>query len=672
MTKSLHPALRYVLMALVVVAALALSFALFPWHVLRGPLASYASHELQRDVTIGDLDVAFGRVTRVRLDDVSIGNAAWSVDQPMAHTASMLLFFSPWSLLKGEPDHIQLVRPEVLLEKNAEGAANWHLDDGGVARWPLITAIDVDHGTVRYRDPALRADVSVSLQTQAAEGEASSLRFNGRGKLRDEAFELEGRSRGLVALRRAGDPYQVVLNARSGRTEVNFDGTIVPGDLENVRGALRLQGPDLSQLYPIVPAPLPWTPPYNLKGELAHTKGLWMFRRIKGIVGDSDLSGDFQVDVSARRAKTTADLASARFNYKDLGGFIGLPPGELARPQTAAQQKEAQRRALLPRVLPDKPFELTKLREHDADVKFRGTSVKWGDVPMDNLVAHLKLQNGVMRFDPLDFGIADGHIVSNVVLDVNRSTAQAQGEINARNVELKRIFPRLASPQGSAGRFGGRARFRTEGNSVAQLFASANGEAAFSMRGGEASTLALVLTNLDLARAAELILKGDETAEIRCAITAVHATGGVVKPDLLVVDSTAVVITGEGTIDLREERYDLRLKGDSKRASLLALRGPILISGTFRTPIVGPAIGPVAARVGAAVGLGVLSPPLALLALVDLGNAADVDCRALNEQARTQTGTTERIARAPAAASKAKAAREKASAQASNPARSSP
>jgi uncharacterized protein involved in outer membrane biogenesis len=177
---------------------------------------------------------------------------------------------------------------------------------------------------------------------------------------------------------------------------------------------------------------------------------------------------------------------------------------------------------------------------------------------MDNLVAHLKLQNGVLRFDPLDFGIADGHVVSNMVLDVNHATAQAQGQIDARNVELKRIFPRLSSPQGSAGRFAGRARFRAEGNSVAQLFAAANGEAAFSMRGGEASTLALVLTNLDLARAAELMLKGDETAEIRCAIAAVHVTGGVVKPEILVVDSDAIVITGEGTVDLREERYDLR------------------------------------------------------------------------------------------------------------------
>ena len=262
--------------------------------------------------------------------------------------------------------------------------------------------------------------------------------------------------------------------------------------------------------------------------------------------------------------------------------------------------------------------------------------------------------------------------MSNVLLDVNHPTAQAHGQIEARNVELKRVFPRLAAPQGSAGRFGGRARFRTEGNSVAQLFAAMDGEAAVSMRGGEASTLALVLTNLDLARAAELLLKGDEATEIRCAVAAVHAAKGVVTPDLLVVDSAAVVITGDGTVDLREERYDLRLKGNSTRPSLFALGGPIVIRGTFRAPIVGPAIGPLAARIGAAVGLGAVAPPLALLALFDFGNAADVDCRALNEQARTRTGTTERIVRAPAAAAKAKAVRETAGPQAANSGRSSP
>ncbi len=650
---------RYALIAAALVAALALAIALFPWHVLRGPLASYASYRLQRDVTIGDLDVALGRITRVQLDDVAIGNAAWSSDPRMAQASRMVLFFSVGALLKAEPDYMQLAEPDVLLERNAEGAANWRFDVDGTPLWPAVTAIDIDRGIVRYRDPALRADLRVSLQTQATEGEPSSLRFSGRGKLRGEAVELEGRSQGLVALRRVGDPYLLVVDARSGRTAVKFDGTIVPGDPENVRGTLQVRGPDLSLLYPIVPAPLPWTPAYSLTGELAHAKGAWTFRRFKGVVGDSDLSGDVEINVSTPRAKTTADLASARFNYKDLGGFVGLPPGEPLSHLQTAEQQEAQRRAVSSRVLPQKPFDIAKLREYDADVRFHGTSVKWGDVPMDNLVAHLTLQDGVLHFDPLDFGIADGHVVSNVVMDVNHRPTQAQGQVQARNVELKRIFPRLGAPQGSAGRIGGRARFRTEGDSVAQLFAAMDGEAAVSMRGGETSTLALVMTNLDLARAATLLLKGDETAEISCAVAALHANAGVVQPDLLVIDSTAEVITGEGTVNFREERYDLRLKGDSKRASLLALRGPIVIGGTFKTPTVGPALGPLAARVGASVGLGALAPPLAILPLIDLGDAADVDCRAVDEEARVRTGTTERIVRGPGAPSGAKSPRKK-------------
>jgi hypothetical protein len=100
------------------------------------------------------------------------------------------------------------------------------------------------------------------------------------------------------------------------------------------------------------------------------------------------------------------------------------------------------------------------------------------------------------------------------------------------------------------------------------------------------------------------------------------------------------------------EQYDLHLKADSKDPSLLALKGPIVIGGTFNAPVVRPAVGPVVARVGAAIGLGVLAPPLALLPLIDLGDAPDADCRALYHDARVQTGTTDRIARSAKDASK--------------------
>jgi uncharacterized protein involved in outer membrane biogenesis len=651
--------LRYVVIAGGIIAALALALVLLPWNALRGPVAAYAAHVFQRPVTIGgDLDVELGRPLRVTLDDVSIGNVEWSQHQPMARARRVVLHFGLASLLRGEPDHVELAGPIVILERNRDGAANWHFGDDDVV--PVPDSIAVDAGELRYLDPTVDADIRLELQSVKGGADAApGLEITGKGTLHGEALSISGRGHGLAALSDTARPYRLAIEARAGRTRMRFDGAVVPAEPENVRGTLHLRGPDLSRLYPIVPSPLPWTPAYDLQGELAHTKDRWIFRGIKGSVGQSDLAGDLEIDVSTPRAKTIADLTSARFDYRDLGGFVGLPPGE------TALRAEVERRGPTGRVLSDRAFDLAKLRALDADVKFRGSAVRFGDIPLDNLVARLQLENGVLRFNPLDFGVADGHLVSNVRLDATPAVPQARGEIEIRRLELKRIFPKLASPQGTAGRFGGRAKFDTRGNSMAAMFARVNGEAAVIMRGGEASTLQLALTNIDLARAAELLLLGDRTAEVRCAVAALHARDGVVTPDLLVVDTSEVVIDGEGTIDLRNETYDLQLTAKSKRPSLLALRGPVVLGGTLGNPDVRPAVGPVAARVGAAVGLGAVAPPLALLPLIDPGGASDVDCRSLVEQARVQTGTTARIPRPkakprdPTQAEPRRAAREK-------------
>jgi AsmA family protein len=81
------------------------------------------------------------------------------------------------------------------------------------------------------------------------------------------------------------------------------------------------------------------------------------------------------------------------------------------------------------------------------------------------------------------------------------------------------------------------------------------------------------------------------------------------------------------------------------------LRGPIVLGGTFKNPDARPSVAQVATRVGVSAGLGAVAPPLALLPLIDLGGASDVDCRSLIEEARAQTGTTERISRPKAKAS---------------------
>ncbi len=160
MTRSSRPAFRYGLTAIGVDRGRGAHVRILPLAILRHPLERYMSGYLQRDVTIGNLAVDPGWRTHVEIDDLTIGNAAWSDIKQMAHARRADLFFSPWALLKVEPDAVKLWEPDVLLEKNTDGAANWRFGDDGVVLWPHLEAIDVDRGKVRYLDPRLRADVA--------------------------------------------------------------------------------------------------------------------------------------------------------------------------------------------------------------------------------------------------------------------------------------------------------------------------------------------------------------------------------------------------------------------------------------------------------------------------------------------------------------------------------
>jgi len=586
----------------------------------------------------GDLNVRLSLSPRIEVSDLTIGNAEWSDVQPMLHVSHADVRVKLWSLLVGEPNlpQIDLRQPELMLERNANGEANWVFGEGRNGSSMHVGGIRVDNGTVRYRDPNLFIDVTSSVDSVSrADDPAGSLRFNGKGAYRGEPFAIDGTGMGLSALREVDAPYRLDVHAKAGATEVRFNGSIVPSKLQDVNGRLSLQGPDLSKLYPIVPAKLPWTPTYKLTGTLGREQAKWRFTDIAGTVGKSDLAGEFSVDLSRPRPAIAADLTSRQMHYEDLGGFVGLPPVEPGRaPSTPEQRSVAVERQAKQSALAGKPVDTGGLRSFDADVKFRGRNVSWSRFPMDNLTAHMVLKNGLITLDPLDFGIADGHVVSKVSFDVTQAPAAMQGQFEIRDVELKRLFPQLASPHGTAGRFGGYAKFNTHGNSLAQWLGSGDGEGAVIMRGGEASTLAVVLTNLDLARAATLLLRGNETSEIRCAASAFDLDKGVLTPRFMVIDTSAEKITVSGGVNFAAERYDLHFKAQSKQPSALALRGPIVIGGSFKQPSIHPEALPLIARIGAAVGLGAVAGPAALLALVDFGGASDADCRALIQGAR--------------------------------------
>jgi uncharacterized protein involved in outer membrane biogenesis len=661
-----------ILLGLALMGPIAVAIVLANANFLRQPIANYVSHKLGRSFAInGDLRLRLFPHAHVEVNDVALGNVAWGSRPTMVTLDRAVIGVELLPLLHGRVvlPEVALTKPDVLLEKDVDGEANWNFGHdpaptpNKTSNPPEIRSIWIKDGKVAFLDPVAKTDVKLAIDSDHAAGDAEAmLRFAGTGSLRDEAFHLEGHAGSLLELKQAVKPYKLDVTASAGATKASFDGSLVPLKLETIDGALALSGYDLSKLYPLVPVPLPWTPAYRISGHFVREGTKYSLRDLKGRVGSSDVHGTVSVDITEERPVVIADVVSKRLDYKDLAGFLGAPPPRKGRARPPAQEREAQKRAATGKVFSEKPYNLQSLRAVDADVRFKGESILARDIPLDSIKVDLKLKNGKLALAPLDFGVAGGHVTSRINMDASKDVIQTDADATVRNLEVKQLLPKLKQSKGSAGKLGGRVKLATKGNSIAQMASSANGEIALIMSEGRASTLALVLTNLDLANATKYLLRGDPNAPVYCAVVQASMHGGTLTPDIFVVDSSEEKITAEGGINLTDEQYKLRLVAHSKRPSIIALRGPIQIGGTFKHPQVRPEIAPVALRVGAAVALGtLLTPVAALLALVDPGGAKDSNCAALIDQARSDVAKTQVAPPKQAAPARSSAEKESAS-----------
>ena len=377
------------------IALLAIAAAFFEWNWLRGPLSSYVGARLGRPVAIdGDLTVELAARPRLVAESVTVANMPGSGEPEMARVERVELRVEPMSLLRGPValSELTLVEPHLLLERDADGRGNWPV--AGPAEVPLVDRLVIENGVVRYVHADAATDVTLHVATSGESASAEMpVHFSGSGRLRRQPVQVDGEAASLLALEDGERPYRLSAKILAGDTRARFDGTVVPHRLDNLDGSLILQGRDLSQLYPIVPVPFPWTPPYRLSGRLKHVGKVWTFRDFTGKVGDSDLGGRFEVDVSKAKPFADADLVSSRLDYKDLGGLVGLPPASgPPGARTAAQNKEAAKRERSERALPTRPYEVDKFRAVDARVRFKGKRFLASTLPLDNMNATLELQ----------------------------------------------------------------------------------------------------------------------------------------------------------------------------------------------------------------------------------------------------------------------------------------
>ena len=635
-------ALAWQIGLLVAAVLLVVLIATWNWDWFKGPVERRVTAATGRPFRIGGhLDVDLGRVIVIRATDLSLRNPPWSRAPQMASAELLRIEIPFWPLLRGQRTlrRTDLVRPALLLERNAHGDANWRFQPQALptkhSSRPAWTfgELRVHDGRLAVHDAPLDTNLQLSVDSAPAQPEARSVRllFRGSGRYRSQPFQLDGWADSPVALlERADAAYRLDVSARAGTTRGRVYGALpVPLNPGHVTVHTELRGNDLADLYPLLGLAVPSTPPYRVSGLLERNGRVLSVHQVEGRVGDSDVGGDVSIDLRGTKPRLVAKLDSHNLDLNDLGGLIGLPPGtangESASPE---QRAEAARRAASPKLLPDREYNLAKLNAINADVRFDADRIHAGKWPIDSLAAHLKLDDALLHVDPLDFGFAGGKLAGRVRLDARKPTIDAAADVTIRALDLERMFPKMQPP--NIGRVNGKVDLHGHGNSIAAMLATSDGTVQVGMGKGKFSNLLLELAGLDVAESLEFLLTKDRTVQLRCAYGDFTVEDGLMRSNAMVFDTSDTVVFGKGNLDFGPESLDFEIRPEPKDFSPVSLRGPIEITGTFKHPKFLPKAKPLLARLAAAAALYTLAPPAALLALIETGPGENVDCHGLS------------------------------------------
>ncbi|MFG0630632.1 AsmA family protein [Pseudomonas sp. xss_2] len=658
-----------------VLAILVVVIATFDWNRAKPLLNEKVSEALHRPFAInGNLAVqwrtepeeggwrAWVPWPHFIAEDLTLGNPDWLKEPTMVGLEKVEFRLSPLPLMFQQIviPRIDLTKPTASLNRLADGRANWTFDFGPKdenaepSKWVLdIGAIGFDQGNVSFDDQTLKTSMKVQIDPLGKPipfseivGKASAEKTGGaqdyafglkaQGRYKGQPVSGTGKIGGLLALQDARQPFPLQADVRIADTHVVLAGTLTdPRNLGALDLRLRLAGSSLGNLYPLTGVTLPDTPAYSTDGHLlanlhAPEGARFSYEGFNGKIGDSDIHGDLAFVASQPRPKLTGKLVSNQLLFKDLAPLIGADSNAEQKARGGASKQPTGK------VLPVEEFRTERWRAMDADVSFSGKRIVHSEqLPFNDLSAHVLLEDGVLRLEPLRFGVAGGNLASNIRLDGRSVPLQGRAKLTARGFKLKQLFPSFAPMQTSFGELNGDADLSGRGNSVAALLGTSNGDLRLLINDGAISRSLMEIAGLNVGNYVVDKLFGDKDVKINCAAADVGIKDGLATTRLFVFDTENAIIYVNGTANFASEQLDLKITPESKGVRLFSLRSPLYVRGPFAKPNAGVQAVPLALRGAGMVALGLaVGPAAGLLALIAPSGDVPNQCTPLLEQMR--------------------------------------
>ncbi|HJV27980.1 MAG TPA: AsmA family protein [Aromatoleum sp.] len=539
-------------------------------------------------------------------------------------------------------DTIDVARIDAQLHRRADGPATWQFGeprpDKPATPPPTIAHLAVRDGTIDVDDvpTSTRLNATFATDEGAAEGTPTS-RATVRGRLRGKPLDATLSAAGFLRLAEntaGAPPVPVKGRVAYGGVHAEFDGTVADlSGARDLRGTFAASGPSLGVLGQLFDIVLPTTSAFSLRGTLEKDGELWRAHIDNARVGNSAVHGHFSYDARKSPPRLEGELGGEQFILADLAPAFGTrnPDGTPVRPPPG-------------RALPDRELNLPELKKMDARVAVDLHHVDLGSAfsqPISPLRATLNLEGGRLALTGIDARTAKGHLHGEIAVDADRRLPEWAANLGWEDIRLEdwigasRTRANEAKAKGETktpppyftGSLHGRAKLTGSGRSTAALVGSLNGEITLGVRKGSISHLVIEVLGLDVAQGLGMVLRGDESLPVSCAVADFVTHDGQLTPRVALVDTPVTLVLLDGKINLADEALDLRFTAKPRNVSPFTLRTPIRVRGHFVAPQVAPEGGPLAARALAGIALGFVNPLAAIIPFIDPGDPVASPCQ---------------------------------------------
>lgn len=574
--------------AIVLLALLAVGLlALIPAEAV----ASRAAAEFQRLtgralVIEGEVSPRFWPVLGVTTGPVTIANADWSDEGPMLRADSLAIEINAASLLGGEVQILGLraQRPEIVLERAADGRENWVFGGGGsggevsaatpgVGSAYTLTEGLIEGGSLRFIDHGTGARVALD----AVEARLAIPDFTGPVTLQASAM-MAGQAvsltaeAGVFSAFTEGRIVPVTLEAQIGGSSLAFQGRAGWNPLA-AEGALTADLADLSAVAALAGAGAPNLPAglgadsLSVAGQLTLDGSGAAFLRGATIRADgNEIAGDLDIAPGADRPKLTASLRTGALSLAGLSGGQGGGAG-------GGMEAEGW---------PQDRIDVSALGAMDAEVALVAGSVDLGLVRFGETRVMLGIDRARAVFDIRQLAAYGGSVTGQFVVN-GRGGLSVGGDLALKGIDMQALMLDVSGWDRLISRGNLTLKFLGVGDSVDQIMQGLKGEGSLSLGQGELKGLDIggMLRTLDPGYVGE----GQKTIFDGIAGSFTIA-GGVLSNSDLKLTAPYLTATGAGAIGLGARNLDYRLRptalADAEGAGGIMV--PLLITGPWASP----------------------------------------------------------------------------------------